>query len=280
MSFNLHRIIDSDNSKASRTNKLILTERDIEFQEVWKDYQFYRSQLFKSHERSNCVVLQGSAFVLRGKAFLLMGVGGIDFLDSLGALDCVDGIIGNGNVIFISKDFNNIYSAHTTKELYQCYEIEGGRNNIKFLELTSIAPLIFILRSFKNSSDYEKVKSKIGTIIFEESNTFSGDVIRFAGPKKSRLRAKFIKTARVVHCARRPGIMKKEYLFDSYEDIKNTIDLFNGCFSLVYTLWDQKMCDAIGMRETRKLSNSYNPTDPITPFLAQIAMQFIERGNA
>lgn len=255
--------------------KLILNEEDLRDFGILDSYSSLRKQLYKSDKKENCILIQGAAFVVKGKAFLILGVGGIDFLDSLGQLEDVDGIIGNGNALFISKDFKMIYSAHTKEELVECYELEGSDVKINFLEEAPLANLIFLLRSFKNLEEYNNTKGKIKKIIFEEESTFAGESIRFAGALKSRLRGKFLATARVVHCARRPTLKKKECLFDSYDNVKETINNFKGYFCLVYTLWSQEMCDAIGMENTRKLSKNYNPTDPITPYLVKIARQFI-----
>ncbi len=258
-----------------KISKLILTETDLKQYGIWNNYQEFRKQLYKAEERIDCILIQGAAFVVKGKAFLVIGVGGIDFLDSLSQLDEVDGIIGNGNALFLSRDFKNVYSAHSINELTKCYELEGSDVKIKFLESATLAPLIFLLRSLHTLDEYNATKKKIQEIVFESANTFSGEPVRYAGSLKSRLRGKFLATSRVVHCARRPTLMKKECLFDSYNDVRSTIDNFKGHFALIYTLWSQQMCDAVGMRNTRKLSKSYNPTDPITPHLLKMAKNFI-----
>lgn len=261
--------------KEIKIDKLILTEKDLEDFGILDKYGSLRKQLYKANEQEDCILIQGAAFVIKGKAFLIMGVGGIDFLDSLAQFSEVDGIIGNGNTLFISNDFKNVYSAQTKEELAKCYELDGSRVKIKFLDDAPLAPLIFLLRSFHNPKEYNLAKEKIGNLIFEEANTFAGSPVRFAGSLKSRLRGKLLATARVVHCARRPTIEKKECLFDSYEKVRETINNFKGSFSLVYTLWSQEMCDAVGMSKTRELSKTYNPIDPITPHLIRIAKDFI-----
>lgn len=77
---------------------------------------------------------------------------------------------------FISKNFDHVYSAHTTEELVKCYELEGAPSHIKikFLEDAPMSPLIFILRSFKTRDEYEAAKKKVGNILFEAANTFAG----------------------------------------------------------------------------------------------------------
>lgn len=257
------------------TDKLILTESNLKEFGIWDNYNPLRELLYKAEQRRDCVLIQGSAFVVEGQAFLIMGVGGIDFLDSLAQLDGVDGIIGNGNALFLSADFRNVYSAHTTEELVRCYELEGSNTKHKFLEGASIAPLIFLLRSMHSLDEYEATKKKAGELMFETANTFAGNPVRFAGSLKSRLRGKFLATARVVHCARRPTLEYKECLFCSYDKVRTAIDKYRGYFALVYTLWSQEMCDAVGMRNTRKLAESYNPTDPITPHLLKMAKNFL-----
>lgn len=261
----------------NKTDKLMLTEKDLAKIGIWNEYDSLRAQLYKADQRQDCVIIQGSAFVVKGKAFLMTGVGGIDFLDSLAQLDEVDGVIGNNNTLFVSKNFDHVYSAHTTDELVKCYELEGAPSHvkIKFLEDAPMAPLIFILRSFKTRDEYEATKKKSGNILFEAANTFAGPPVRYAGHLKSRLRGKFLGTARVMHCARRPTVEKKEALFDSKDKISEAINNFKGHFSLVYTLWSQEMCDAVGMGKTRELSETYNPVDPITPHLLKIAKDFI-----
>ena len=262
----------------NKTDKLILTEKDLAKIGIWNEYDSLRAKLYKADQRKDCIIVQGAAFVVKGKAFLMTGVGGIDFLDSLAQLDEVDGIIGNNNTVFVSKNFDHVYSAHTTEELVKCYELEGALSyiKIKFLENVPMAPLIFILRSFKTRDEYETTKKKIGNILFEAANTFAGLPVRYAGSLKSRLRGKFLGTARVMHCARRPTVEKKEVLFDSKEKVSETINNFKGHVALVYTLWSQVMCDAVGMAKTRELSKTYNPTDPITPHLLKIAKDFLK----
>jgi len=258
---------------------LTLTEADLSGYGIWENYKSLREQLVTSAERGDCVLVQGAAFVLKGKAFLLLGVGGIDFLDSLGHLVEVDGIIGNGNALFLSKDCGFVYSAHTQTELENCYELENTDSEITFLESAPLAPLIFLFRSCKNREEYDRTKAKVSTenaVIFEAANTFCAESVRFAGSLKARLRGKFLATTRVVHCARRPTLMKKECLFDSRASVCEVINRFKGQFALVYTLWSQELCDAVGMRNTRSLTNTYNPTDPITPHLLTIANGFLD----
>jgi len=256
----------------AQIKKYILKEEDLRYSNIWDDCESLRTELFNADQRKDCILIQGAAFVVQGRAFLMMGIGGIDFLDSLSQLDEVDGIIGNGNALFLSRDFKNVYSAHSNQELINCYEIEGYTAKVKFLYEAPLAPLIFLLRGFHSREDYDHTKIKIGNILFEEINTYAGEPIRFAGSLKSRLRGKFISTARVVHCASRPSFMNKESLFDSQEDIHKCLDNFRGRFALVYTMWDQKLCDVVGMSNTRKTANTYNPTDPITPHLVRISM--------
>ncbi len=261
----------------NKTDKLILTQEDLNKLGIWKEYDLLRAQLYKADQRKDCIIVQGAAFVVNGKAFLMAGVGGIDFLDSLAQLDEVDGIIGNNNTIFVSKNFDHVYSAHNTQELVKCYELEGAPSHIKikFLEDAPMAPLIFILRSFKSHDEYETTREKVGNVLFEAANTFMGPPARYAGSLKSRLRGKFLSTSRVMHCARRPTIEKKEALFDSKDKVSEAINNFKGHVALVYTLWSQVMCDAVGMTKTRELSKTYNPTDPITPHLLKIAKDFL-----
>jgi len=260
-----------------KISKASPTENDLTQYNIWKDYELLRKQLYKADSKKNCIIIQGGAFVVKGKAFLLVGIGCIDLLDSLAQLDEVDGIIGNGNSVFISEGFDHIYSAHTTEELIDCYELEerNSSTQIKFLEDAPLAPLIFLVRALHDREQYESTKRKVKNITFEVLDTFAGSPVKYAGSLKSRLRGKFINTVRVVHCAQRPRIKRKECLFDSYDTVYNSINKFKGHFSLVYTIWNQLMCEAIGMRNTRKLSATYNPSDPITPHFLEIAKKFI-----
>ena len=130
--------------------------------------------------------------------------------------------------------------------------------------------------SFSNKAVFLHGDYHIGNILFEAANTFAGPPIRYAGSLKSRLRGKFLGTARVMHCARRPTIEKKEALFDSKNKVSEAINNFKGHVVLIYTLWSKVMCDAVGMAKTRELSKSYNPTDPITPHLLKIAKKFLQ----
>lgn len=265
-----------------RTDKLILTENDLNRYRVWDDYASLRAQLYKAEERKDCVLIQGAAFVVKGKAFLLMGVGGIDFLDSLAQLQEVDGIIGNGNSLFLSRDFRFAHSAHSPEELGDCYELERANSRMRFLESAEIGPLIFLLRSFRDFIEYSATKEKVGKILFEVCNTYARPPMRFAGSMKSRLRSKFLATARVVHCARRPSLLRRECLFDSFDVVREAIDKYEGEFALVYTLWSQELCEAVGMKATRQLRRTYNPCDPITPYFVKIAKDVLReqyRGN-
>lgn len=252
-------------------NKLALSAEDLDHMKVWQHYAGARSRLYKASEREDCILIQGSAFVVRGVAFLLLGVGGIDFLDSLSRNPFVDGIIGNGNALFISKDCRNVYSAHSSEEMLRAYEFEAGNSSLSFIEGAPLGSVIFLLRSFKEQREYESTRTKVAPLFFETADTYAGYPVRYSGTLKARLKCKFIATARVVHCARRPSLMLKESLFDSHEEMCSTIGKYNGAFSLVYTKWSQYLCDAIGMNATRQLLPSYNPTDAITPFFLDIA---------
>lgn len=254
-------------------DKLILDENDLIRLGITHDYLRLRRVLYKSNERDDCILVQSAAFVSRGKAFLIMGVGGIDFLDALGRNRDVDGIIGNGNALFVSKDFRNTYSAHTSQELIECFELDGPGTKFKFLENAPIGPLIFLLRSFQTVDEYEEAKKKVNKIVFQSSSTFAGEPTRFAGSLKSRLRGKFVATARVVHCARRPNLMRKECLFESRENVYQAINRFHGSFELVYTLWSQELCDAIGMRTTRLVPEFQTAMGSVAEFLVKTALE-------
>lgn len=260
-----------------KANKLILNEDELKDLGIFRDYSGLRNQLYKANEREDCVLIQGSAFVVKNRAFPVMGIGGIDILDSISQLEGVDGVIGNGNALFVSKDFRNVYSTQTRDELIEAYEMEK-ENKINFLERASLAPAIFLWRSFGDKREYEETKNKKEKVIFEIKDvpeTFATEPIPFPESHKSRLREKFLRTARVVHCARRPTLKKKECLFDSYEEVREALSNFHGHFVLMYTMWNQQMCDAVGMYNTRRLSSSYNPTDKITPHLLEIANKFL-----
>lgn len=259
-----------------KINEPTPTKNDLNQYNIWRDYNLLRKQLYKSDLRKDCIIIQGGAFVVGEQAFLLVGIGCIDLLDSLAQLNEVDGIIGNGNSIFISESFDHVYTAHSTKELIDCYEFEEGDSSIKtkFLVDAPLAPLIFLVRAFHNKKQYESTKKKVKNIAFEVLDTFAGPPVKYAGSLKSRLRGKFINTVRVVHCAQRPRIQRKECLFDSYDEVYNSVNKFKGHFSLVYTIWNQLMCEAFGMRNTRKLSTNYNPSDPITPHFLEIVENF------
>lgn len=277
---NQHEInLLSENSKEKfheyKKEKLILDEQDLKALEIRSRYDFFRSQLYNAEKRKDCILIQASAFVVNGAAFLLMGVGGIDFLDSLSQLEGVDGIIGNGNALFLSKDFKYLFSANSSHELKRCYELEGKEDGINFIDEAPVGPLIFILRSFRNETEFDNTKKKVGRTVFNTDNTFAGKAVRFSGSMKSRLRAKFVATSTVVHCARRPTLEIKECLFDSKDNVFQIVNNFQGYFSLIYTKWSQELCDVIGMKKTRLLGSSYNPTDPITPELFKIAKEYL-----
>jgi hypothetical protein len=211
-----------------------------------------------------------------------LGIGGIDFLDSLSQQDGVEGIIGTGNALFLARDFSRVYSAHSPEELLKCYEMEGAGVPIRFLEEAPTAPFIILTRALFDTVEYDRTLDKLLSaedLAFQASKTFARLPMRYAGSMKSRLRGKFIGTSRVVHCARRPTLMEKECLFDDIRDVRQVIDRFQGHFLLVYTMWDQQMCDAEGMANTRKLGQTYNPTDSITPHFLRIAQSYVHGGT-
>jgi len=259
-----------------KTNKFILTEQELYRYGVWDEYIDLRQQLYKADQRKECVLIQAAAFVIEGKAFLVVGVGGIHFLDSLASMDGVDGVIGNSNTIFISKDFSHVYSAHTQDELVERYQIFDNPKSIKFIDEAPLAPLIFLLRSFYSQNEYNQTKKKISNMLFEEENTFAGEPIRYAGKVKARLRKKFIDTSRIAHCTYRPVLYAKECLFDSHDAVYKAINMFKGHFSLVYSMWRQDISDAYGVSRVRKLAKgTYNPTDAISPHFLHIARRFV-----
>lgn len=254
-------------------DKLVLDEKDVAGLGISDEYSNLRRLLYRAAERSDCILIQGAAFVLNGKAFLVMGVGGIDFLDALGRSGVVDGIIGNGNAVFLSRDFKAVYSAHSVRELTDCYELEGSGSLIRFLDGAEMGPLVFLLRSFHSETEYDAAKRKAGQIRFDTENAFAGPPTRFAGSWKSRLRGKFVATARVVHCARRPSLKRTECLFDSAGDVVAAINHFQGAFQLVYTRWSQDLCDAVGMRKTRLVSVAQSTVTSVSEYMVQVAKE-------
>lgn len=168
-------------------------------------------------------------------------------------------------------------------ELSHCYEYEAGESTInKFLEETAMGPTVFLLRSLYNQIDYDETKNKVlrsqrgkEGLAFEVDNTFAGKPVEFPERGGRRLVGKFLGTTRVVHCARRPSLEPKECLFDAEDVIKEALNNYRGKgrFALIYTMWNQVMCDAVGMGNTRKLAASgfRNPVDNITPHLLTMA---------
>lgn len=259
-----------------KTNKFILTEQELHHHGVWDEYAQLRQQLYKADQRKDCILIQGAAFVIEGKAFLVVGVGGIHFLDSLAQMDGVDGVIGNSNTIFLSKDFSHVYSAHTPDELVERYQIFDNPKSITFIDGAPLVPLIFLLRSFYDQNEYNQTKEKMSKLLFEEENTFAGEPIRYAGKIKARLRKKFIDTCRIAHCTYRPILYKKECLFDSHIDVYEAINKFRGHFALLYSVWRQDISDAYGVSRVRKLAKgTYNPTDAISPHFLHMAKRFV-----
>lgn len=257
-----------------QTDKFMLTYKELSYLGIWNDYSQLRNRLYKANQRKNCILIQGQAFVVGGKAFLMVGVGGIHYLDSLAQMDEVDGIIGNGNSIFLSKDFSHIYSAHTPEELVERYQTDHYKE--KLLDGAPLAKIIFLQRTFYKQEEFDKLKKKAKTHLFEKDNTFATNPIRFAGKIKARLRKKFIDTARIAHMTYRPVLYKKELLFDSGREVKSAMDSFRGIFCLLYSLWRQDISDGFGVGNVRKLAReTYNPTDAITPHLLSVAKKFI-----
>ncbi len=253
-----------------------LDENDLKRLGIWQEGDSLREKLFKSSERKDCILMQGGAFVFKDYAFPLLGVGAMDYLEPLSELRTIDGIIGTGNVLFIDKNFENVYSALSESETLKRYEIDKTNHPFKWIEKSKIGPLIIFNRALKDYNEFYRIKEKKKKkIIYDMGHSF------FIQPHKinNRYRERLAKTATVAHCIAHYTLSKKELIFDSQNKVNEAFKHFNGYLMLGYMVYSNKLLHSMSIENNYRLGlkdNSY----PITAYVIfKLVQEFYENNK-
>lgn len=261
-------------------NKTSLNADDLKQMGIWNIKEDLREELLNREKRNNCLIIQGGAFVVDNYAFLILGMGTIDILETLSQFNDIEGIIGTGNALFISRDFRFVYSPLSKEDTLKRYEINKTKHFFKYKYTAKLAPLIILNRAFKDKREFYNIKNKkINEITFDLGNSFFIKSIKYSGTLKSRLRAKFIRTTTTVHCATHPTLAKKELVFDDVDKIKELINNFKGYFLLGYMLWNEKFANSVGMASNYNLDLETNPSQILGFTLLKLAQQFYKNNK-
>lgn len=260
-----------------KINKTPLIEKDLRQIGIWDKRESFKKQLFRGNKQRNSVLIQGGAFVVNNHAYLLLGMGTIDILETMSQFGDIEGIIGTGNALFISRNFKFVYSVLSEKETLKRYEINKTHHPFKYRYSSKVAPLIILNRAFKNETEFKEIKGrKANKIIFDLGSCFFTKPTKYSGSIKARLRGKFIKTSTTVHCATHPTLLRREMVFDDPESIKNLINHFDGYFILGYMLWNEKFANSVGIKSNYSLDLKDNPSQIIGFVLIKLLENFIK----
>ena len=255
-------------------------EEDLKKMGIWQKTDILKNDLYLNIKRKNCVLIQGGAFIINGYAYLILWMSTIDILETMSQHKDITGIVGTGNSLYISKDFKKVYSTLSEEETKKRYEIDKTWHKLKYSYEAKLAPLIILNRTFKNIEESRESKiNKQANIIVDIWVNFYTKCVKYSGSLKSRLRWKFIKTARTGHCVTNPTLTEKELLFDKEEEIVNLINNFNGKFCLWYLSWSENFAKTVGMVEVQKLDLKDNPSDIIGFSLLKIAQEFYNKNQ-
>ena len=247
---------------------------------IWKNKEKQFKNLHFSSERDNCILIQGAGFKYNDYVFLTLGIGAINVLEAFSQFNEVQGVVGTGNALFLSKDCSNVYSALSEAETLKRYEIDKTKRKFKYNLGGKIAPLIILNRVFTNHKEFIKTKEKkADKISFDLGDTFFTETIKFAGSLKSRLRAKFVNTVRTVHCVHHQTLMEKELFFNSSEEIKEVINNFKGYFILGYTYFSETFANSIGMVANSELKLKDNSSEIVSFTILKLVEQFYKKNN-
>ncbi|MDO8740581.1 MAG: hypothetical protein Q7J54_03330 [Candidatus Woesearchaeota archaeon] len=258
----------------SRLTKCPLHEQDLTDMKLMGHKDAQRKLLYKSSERDNCTLMQGAGFLYKRRVYLTLGVGSINILEAFSQFGEVEGIVGTGNALFLSKDFKNVYSTLSYEETINRYEIDKTNRTFKYSEGGPIGPLIVLNRVFCNYEEYVHIKgSRCNDLAFDLGNAFFVKPMKF-GHERSRLRAKFVNAVRTVHCVHHPTIMEKELFFDSADNIKNIINNFDGYFLKGYTYFSNTFANSIGMVANFKLRLLDNPSEIVSYTILKLVEEF------
>lgn len=260
--------------------KCPISEKDLKEMEVWNNKEKQFKNLYLNSKRGDCVLIQGAGFSYKDHVFLTFGIGVINVLEAFSQFNEVEGIIGTGNTLFLSKDCGNVYSTLSEAETLKRYEIDKTKRKFKYQLEGKLAPLIILNRVFTNHKEFERTKEKkADEISFDLGDTFFTEPVKFSGSLKSRLRSKFINTVRTVHCVHHRTLMEKELFFDSVEEIKKVIDNFKGYFILGYTYFSEIFANSIGMVANSGLKLKDNPSEIISFTILKLVEQFYKKNK-
>ncbi len=258
--------------------KCPVKQKDLEEMGVWHHKEEQLKQLYLYDQRGDCILIQGAGILYQGKIYLVLGVGAINVLESFSQFNETQGVVGTGNALFLSKKCQQVYSALNKEETLRRYEIDKTGREFKYGLGGGISKLITINRVFMDEQEFLDAKQKkLEKIVFDLGNTFFTEPIPFSGRKKSRLRDKFVDTARTVHCVHHPTLMEKELFFDSAEQIRSVISQYPGFFMLGYTYFSRIFADSIGLVANFGLDLKYNPSGITSFTILKLIEQFCKK---
>jgi hypothetical protein len=253
-----------------------LREKDLTHIGVWDEKEELRKKLYKSSEREDHLLIQGGAFVYRGFAFMVLGVGAMDYLEPLSELQTIDGIVGTGNVLFMSRDFKRLYSALSEDETLKRYEIDETHHPFKWVEHAKVAPLVFLNRAFTDYSEFDAIKEKKkNKILYDLGHTF------FIEPQKVnyRGREKLIKTLRVAHCIAHHTLNMKELIFDSLDDIGEAVKSYDGFIIKGYMKYSLELANSMTIKNNYKLGLKYNIYPIVAYVMFKLSQEFYDKNK-
>lgn len=252
-----------------------IVEEDLKKLGIWDRREDLRAEFHRADEREDCALIQAGAFVVNGWAYLILGMSTIDIIETMSQFDEVDGVIGTGNSLFVSRDCRTVYTTLSEPDTRRRYEVHHTGNVLKYLYEGKVAPLIILNRTFRDKDEYLAVKrKKESKVIVDIGSNFYVDPIRYSGNLKTRLRWKFVKTARTGHCVTNPTLTEKELLFDEQEPLVEVINNFKGSFVLGYMLWSDKFANSVGMISNYSLDLRDNPSEIIGFGLVKLVNEF------
>jgi len=258
-----------------RLLKCPIDENDLKEMGIWEYKEEQLNNLYLSSERKECILIQGAGFMYKGLVFLTLGIGAINVLEAFSQFDEIDGVVGTGNALFLSRDCKYVFSALSEQETSIRYEIDKTHRKFKYSEGGKLGPLIILNRVFTDKKEFNETKiKKNNDLAFDLGNTFFTNPAKYSGSRKSRLRNKFINTVRTVHCVHHPTLMEKELFFDSFKDIEKTINNFSGYFMLGYTYFSETFASSIGMVANFQVDIKDNPSEITSFTILKLVQQF------
>jgi len=252
-----------------------IAQGDLERLGIWERRADFRKEFYRSAERDDCALVQAAAFVIDGYAYLILGMSTIDIIETMSQHDEVEGVIGTGNSLFVSRDCTRVYTTLSEPDSQRRYEIHKTGNKLKYIYEGRVAPLVILNRTFRDRDEYFEVKrKKEAGISVDIGSNFYVDPVRYSGKLKARMRWKFVKTARTGHCVTNPTLTEKELLFDEEDEVAALINNFEGSFMLGYMLWSDKFANSVGMVSNYSLDLRDNPSEIIGYSMIKLAKEF------